>query len=100
MDPNATLHRIRLLLHQHDEASREAVGHQLGALDRLNELAELTRSLDEWLSKGGFPPEAWGSRERFAFGLVPTALDVGYAQARQEIRDEACADLLDEGIIE
>jgi len=51
MDPNATLDRIRELVHaQHD-----------GGLDdaQVDELVESIGNLDDWLSKKGFLPIAW-----------------------------------------
>lgn len=47
MDPNATLDEIRDILK--NQRARESA-------ERLRELIE---SLDQWLSKGGFLPEAW-----------------------------------------
>ena len=47
MDPDATLAEIRDILK--NQRPRESA-------ERLRELIE---SLDQWLSKGGFPPEAW-----------------------------------------
>lgn len=52
MDPNACLREWRELykqLNSCDGMSQEA----------LNRLGELSESLDEWMSKGGFLPEAW-----------------------------------------
>lgn len=46
MDPNATLARIRKLIDSSDP-------------DDLAELAESIRSLDGWISNGGFLPTAW-----------------------------------------
>lgn len=46
MDPNETLRAIRALLTEDD-----------GRTDP--ELADKVRALDEWLTKGGFLPEAW-----------------------------------------
>jgi hypothetical protein len=58
MDPNATLTSIRelnqeILDHPEEIADTESIA-EAGA-----ELAELVRSLDEWLVKGGFFPEDW-----------------------------------------
>jgi len=58
MDPNATLTRIRelnreILDHAEEIADPETVA-EAGA-----ELAELVRSLDEWIVKGGFFPRDW-----------------------------------------
>lgn len=50
MDPNETLRIIRaqvgMILDENDGNSPEA-------------LAEAVRNLDEWMSKGGFSPDAW-----------------------------------------
>lgn len=52
MDPNAALEQIRRL-----------VRDQLTACDGDGyELAEAFDGLDGWLSKGGFPPDAWTRR--------------------------------------
>lgn len=55
MDPNATLKRIRELVEavlDHDLDDRDA-------LDAAGYLADAVQALDQWLSKGGFLPEAW-----------------------------------------
>ena len=60
MDVNATLARIRELTASTDPDH----------LGDLVELAELVRALDEWISKGGFLPDAWQrglATERTAF---------------------------------
>jgi hypothetical protein len=46
MDPNATLAQIRELI---------AAGTKVD----LEQAAELMTALDEWLSRGGFLPDAW-----------------------------------------
>lgn len=55
VDPNATLENIRSLIKaaHHDDA----VIYEDGGW-----LFELVESLDEWLSKGGFPPGEWINR--------------------------------------
>lgn len=63
MDPNATLAEARQAVadvraHQDDETDDTVCS----ALDAIR-VAEAFEALDEWLSKGGFLPEAWaGSR--------------------------------------
>ncbi len=52
MDPNTMLEDIRELMLAAE--SEEQPTHEVLA-DLVNTLADL----DEWLSKGGFPPEAW-----------------------------------------
>lgn len=65
MDPNAILMRIRdayaVLNALFDRADRESLDtDQLEALwINASDLAESTTALDEWLSKGGFPPRDW-----------------------------------------
>lgn len=49
MDPNETLRQIRALY---------APGAERTDPDGA-ELSELVQALDEWLSRGGFPPEEW-----------------------------------------
>lgn len=50
MDPNTTLAEILRLV-------RDA--EKIDPLMLIDELINNVRSLDEWLSKGGFPPDAW-----------------------------------------
>lgn len=54
MDPNETLRLLRLTVKQmradEDPAVRKA---------HADEIAEYVEALDEWLSSGGFLPEAW-----------------------------------------
>ena len=52
MDPNATLAKIR-------EMAVEILSDEDSATYREVELAEMIRHLDDWLSKGGFPPRGW-----------------------------------------
>lgn len=49
MDPNQTLAEIRKIL----------ATLTVGDTQRLAELADKIEDLDEWLSDGGFPPDAW-----------------------------------------
>lgn len=49
MDPNANLARIRELLNNSGDSTS----------DDVEELEMLVRSMDEWLSRGGFLPAAW-----------------------------------------
>jgi hypothetical protein len=57
VDPNATLAVIRTLVRRFIEAPSFDE-------DRGNELADAVNSLDEWLSRGGFPPNAWNETPR------------------------------------
>lgn len=71
MDPNATLGSMReALAHQHsleEQAERAYEKGAMGSGDTLAEQAaaaalyvsEFALALDEWLSRGGFPPEDW-----------------------------------------
>ena len=53
MDPNETLRRIRLLTASSDLSD-----------DELEELVMLVKVLDDWISKGGFLPDAWRNNAR------------------------------------
>lgn len=67
MDPNETLNKIRLGVAQalqladeyeadDDPPTHEDAEAYIGMLD---ELAQQFQALDDWLTRGGFPPEAW-----------------------------------------
>lgn len=51
MDPNAALRTLREMADDSLDGDAPSVTQ--------SELAEQVRALDEWLSKGGFPPEEW-----------------------------------------
>ncbi|WP_436778238.1 hypothetical protein [Yinghuangia sp. YIM S09857] len=56
MDPNETLEDLR-------EYARLVAGEVPGAAEEWGDtVAELFLALDEWLSRGGFPPRAWDVR--------------------------------------
>ena len=56
MDPDEALKQIRRLAKDiYDGPHRPS--NEMGVW-----LAELVSALDEWLSKGGFPPKAWAKR--------------------------------------
>lgn len=57
MDVNATLQRIREINQEVEIVSKGDL--PLRTLGLLEELSELTSSLDEWFSGGGFLPAAW-----------------------------------------
>lgn len=66
MDPNAALAEMRAALRQLEDA-RQLLGKEAD-LDALwkaiiasDRLAESVESLDDWLSKGGFLPDAWAT---------------------------------------
>ncbi len=52
MDPDANLKEQRDLLRKFRKRNRLTAGEAA-------RLAELVDSLDEWISRGGFLPEAW-----------------------------------------
>lgn len=54
MDPNAALRQIRNVIETLEDCESDA-GRAACATD----LADLVKGLDEWLSKGGFPPGEW-----------------------------------------
>lgn len=54
MDPNAALQAIRA----------EVFEIQHGDKPDPQALADTFQGLDEWLSKGGFPPEEWDARRK------------------------------------
>jgi hypothetical protein len=51
MDPSETLQEIRELLIAHRKSN--------GYKGTLEEVAERVEALDDWLSKGGYPPDEW-----------------------------------------
>lgn len=57
MDPNETLRLLRLTLDAAFQCADEgsAAGAALAVMDARDYLSDL----DEWLSKGGFLPDAW-----------------------------------------
>lgn len=74
MDPNAALAQIRQLVAAYNEASdtyEKAMGdgddastkeyeqHEDALLEVVQAIVPLVEGLDEWLTRGGFPPEAW-----------------------------------------
>lgn len=71
MDPNATLTTIRQILADVDQIDRDADRQdEQGAYDvagdlrarateRRAEVVDYVTALDEWLSAGGFLPDAW-----------------------------------------
>lgn len=56
MDPDAALARIRSLCKEWNDTHGSD-----GADVILSELTTTIEGLDEWLSKGGFPPKAWSN---------------------------------------
>lgn len=54
MDPDETLREIRDLTQRIEDTNDESETFDLAAA-----LTERVRALDEWLSKGGFPPAGW-----------------------------------------
>jgi hypothetical protein len=72
MDPNAALQALRAALGDYDLAIHKKVADV--AADRALDAA---RALDEWLSKGGFAPDAWRS-DPHAAALAKAGLDSGW----------------------
>ena len=59
MDPNAALAKIRtILIEGRSDESGDPASSPLSPA-RTEELLEAVADLDEWLSKGGFLPDAW-----------------------------------------
>jgi hypothetical protein len=58
VDPNQNLREQRRLVAEIQRVSVCCVGDMDSSLGE--ELAELVKALDEWISKGGFLPSAWG----------------------------------------
>lgn len=57
MDPNVTLAEIRALIRDLREAQDD--GDEGSVADVGANLAEKTEALDQWVTGGGFLPEAW-----------------------------------------
>lgn len=58
MDPNATLEGLRVLMGM--VARRDVADFSREDLeDCVEQFAELSSALDDWLSKGGFLPAPW-----------------------------------------
>jgi hypothetical protein len=74
MDPNAALAEIRKELGQ----VREAIEGDGDLVDSASCLVDAVEALDEWLSKGGFQPDAW----RVKYGdMTPEMQEVAVARA-------------------
>lgn len=58
MDPDANLKEQRVIVVRLI-GSDSGDGREFADAERL---AELVRALDEWMSRGGFPPRAWAHR--------------------------------------
>jgi len=59
MDPNATLARLREAIADAERAMDPESGSNDAEHESLSEITELAAALDEWLSRGGFLPDAW-----------------------------------------
>jgi hypothetical protein len=57
MDPNTALANLRSALDRAERAANEESND--AEIEAWQEVRELTRSLDDWLSGGGFLPSAW-----------------------------------------
>lgn len=60
MDPNETLERLRMAVRAFRACNDEFDRHW----DHPETLVDAAEALDEWLSKGGFLPEAWQDLRR------------------------------------
>ena len=60
MDPDETLRELRVLTRR----LLDAAPHPAAATADAIRLAELVEALDDWLSRGGFPPRAWAAGHR------------------------------------
>jgi len=71
MDPNATLDSIRELFARADTETFDLADGQT--------LADLVGALDDWLTKGGFLPDAWerGGASRLTFEIPATSKYAG-----------------------
>lgn len=79
MDPNATLSELR-------QAIPNAVDGDNAESVRA---AELFQALDDWLSRGGFLPEAWDTdRARHGFVAQPVAQEFCAAPDDQDSTDQ------------
>lgn len=57
MDPNEALRVIRSIVSEWDAGNGDRPEYSVH--DAWYQLAETCQALDEWLSRGGFPPNAW-----------------------------------------
>lgn len=65
MDPNATLAEIREIRKWAEENPPSSTGMWEDPGDRYEKferLCELTEALDDWITNGGFLPEAWRTK--------------------------------------
>lgn len=60
MDPNAALLELRKELAQEPGCYSEGIDCEID----INRVIELFNGLDQWLSSGGFMPEAWAKHRR------------------------------------
>lgn len=77
MDPNEALRIIRATIAQLRIEDRPALAPMASFIQHARDLAETVEGLDEWLTKGGFPPNDWvetpvafPTRERIAETLA------------------------------
>lgn len=57
MDPDACLAEIREIADRFTTGDPSKAPEE--ALDHAVRLAELVQALDEWITRGGFPPSSW-----------------------------------------
>jgi hypothetical protein len=58
MDPNETLRQLRALVRQCRDSGQHAEPGEGWAV-QVHEVLDLFTDLDDWLTRGGFPPTAW-----------------------------------------
>ncbi len=59
MDPNEALKNAREALKRHRRSQEREEGSASPNTEGADDLADAFESLDRWLSKGGFLPDAW-----------------------------------------
>jgi hypothetical protein len=68
MDPNTALEEVRALVAKVIGARDVSGDVDLNGL--ADDLAEKVNGLDEWLSKGGFPPKDWLDKQGNPLGIL------------------------------
>ena len=64
MDPTAVLMQIRRLTGLWEKDLLGPLDEDIEPSDYADQLSELIVMLDEWITKGGFLPAGWASRDR------------------------------------
>lgn len=94
MDPNVTLKQLRELVGKYQDSTSLQKNWDAGAT--LSEIVKLFDALDEWLTRGGFPPNNWnGDLEAIIRKDVASALEgfhadrsLDYAEDRERLVEE------------